>query len=127
MTDAEHTPDELSFLAARAEAGDVDHRELIGAFLRTTIYVPSISDPEAGPIDPVISRIDDVDYLVIASTVDALEQTIDIARFAVPMDGRVLVEGMDPDLAVLVHLGAGAFAIPKAALDDLRADPPLGD
>ncbi|KAA9134896.1 SseB family protein [Microbacterium caowuchunii] len=126
MTDAEQTPDDLAILAARAEAGEITHIELIDAFLGATIYVPSISDPEAGPIDPVISRIDEVDYLVIASTVDALEETIDVARFAVPMDGRVLVEGMNPELAVLVNLGGGAFAIPKAMLDDLRAGTPLG-
>jgi hypothetical protein len=120
MTDADQTPDDLAVLAARAEAGEIDHIDLINAFLATTIYVPSIEDPEAGPIDPVISRIDDVDYLVVASTVDALETNVDVARYAVPMDGRVLVEGMDPELAVLVHVGAGAFALPKAMLDDLR-------
>ena len=126
MTDAAQTPDDLSALAARAEAGEISHLDLIEAFLNATIYVPSISDPEAGAIDPVISKIDEVDYLVAAATVDALDETIDIARYAVPMDGRVLVQGMDPDLAVLVNLGGGAFAIPKAMLDDLRSETPLG-
>jgi len=121
MTDAPNTPDTLATLAARAEAGEISHHELIEAFLDTTIYVPSMSDPEAGPIDPVISKIEDVDYLVISSTVEALEDTIDVAQFAVPMDGRVLVVGMNPDLALLVNLGGGAFAMPKGILDDLRA------
>jgi len=121
MTDAEQTPDSLAILAARAEAGEISHHELIETFLDTTIFVPSMSDPEAGPIDPVISKIEDVDYLVISSTVAALEETIDVAQFAVPMDGRVLVTGMNSDLALLVNLGGAAFALPTAMLDDLRA------
>ncbi|KRA23677.1 hypothetical protein ASD65_03980 [Microbacterium sp. Root61] len=121
MTDAEQIPDALATLAARAEAGEISHHELIETFLDTTIYVPSMTDPEAGPIDPVISKIEDVDYLVIASNVDALEETLDVAQFAVPMDGRVLVVGMNPDLALLVNLGGAAFALPKPMLDDLRA------
>lgn len=121
MTDAEHNPDSLAILAARAEAGEASNHELIETFLNTTIFVPSMSDPEAGPIDPVISTIKAVDYLVIASTVEALEETIDVAQFAVPMDGRVLVDGMNVDLALLVNLGGSAFALPKTMLDDLRA------
>ncbi|WP_460774279.1 SseB family protein [Microbacterium sp. GXF7504] len=121
------TPHDLTALAARAEAGEISHIELIDAFLETEIYVPSISDPEAGAIDPVISRVDEVDYLVIGATVDALEETIDVARYGVPMDGRVLVAGMDPELGILVNLGGGgAFAMPKAMLDDIRGGAPLG-
>ncbi len=127
MTDAAHSPHDLIALAARAEAGEISHIELIEAFLETEIYVPSMSDPEAGAIDPVISRIDEVDYLVVGATVDALEETIDVARYGVPMDGRVLVTGMDPELGILVNLGGGgAFALPKAMLDDLRGGSPLG-
>ena len=127
MTDAAHSPHDLIALAARAEAGEISHIELIEAFLETEIYVPSMSDPEAGAIDPVISRIDEVDYLVIGATVDALEETIDVARYGVPMDGRVLVTGMDPELGILVNLGGGgAFALPKSMLDDLRGGSPLG-
>ncbi len=127
MTDAAHSPHDLIALAARAEAGEISHIELIEAFLETEIYVPSMSDPEAGAIDPVISRIDEVDYLVVGATVDALEETIDVARYGVPMDGRVLVNGMDPELGILVNLGGGgAFALPKAMLDDLRGGSPLG-
>ena len=127
MTDAGHSPHDLIALAARAEAGEISHIELIEAFLETEIYVPSMSDPEAGAIDPVISRIDEVDYLVVGATVDALEETIDVARYGVPMDGRVLVTGMDPELGILVNLGGGgAFALPKAMLDDLRGGSPLG-
>lgn len=121
MTDAEQTPDALALLASRAETGEISHHELIETFLDTTIFVPSMTDPETGPIDPVISKIEDVDYLVVASNVDALEETIDVAQFAVPMDGRVLVAGMNPDLALLVNLGGGAFAMPKGMLDELRA------
>jgi len=127
MPDTPQTPQDLTALAARAEAGEVSHIDLIEAFLETTIYVPSISDPEAGAIDPVISRIDEVDYLVAGATVDALEETIDVARYGVPMDGRVLVTGMDPELGILVNLGGDrAFAMPKAMLDDIRRGTPLG-
>ena len=125
MTDAAPSPD-LTTLAARAEAGEISHLDLIHAFLDTTIYVPSRSDPEQGPIDPVITTVDDVDYLVIAASVDALQNTIDVATYAVPMDGRVLVRGMKPDLGIFVHLDTGAFAMPRAMIDDLRAQlPPL--
>lgn len=127
MTDASHTPDDLSTLAARAEAGEISRLDLIAAFLEAEIYVPSMSDPDVGAIDPVISRIDEVDYLVVGATVDALEETIDVAQYGVPMDGRVLVAGMDPELGILVNLGGGgAFALPKAMLDDLRDGMPLG-
>lgn len=114
------SPDALQELAARAEAGEVTHIELIDAFLAATIFVPSTSDPEDGQVDPVISRIDDMDYLVVASTEEALEHTGDVARFAVPMTGRTLVSGMNAELAILVNLTVGAFALPKAMLDDIR-------
>ena len=66
-------------------------------------------------------------YLVAGATVDALEETIDVARYGVPMDGRVLVAGMDPELGILVNLGGDrAFAMPKAMLDDIRRGTPLG-
>lgn len=112
--------DALQELAARAEAGDATHIELIDAFLAATIFVPSTTDPEGGQVDPVISRIDEVDYLVVASTEAALEHTGDVARFAVPMTGRTLVSGMSTELAVLVNLTVGAFALPQAMLDDIR-------
>lgn len=138
MTDAIETPDDavnndgteaidaLALLAKKAEAGEISHIELIDAFLATTIYVPSVTDPEEGPIDPVMSKIDEVEYLVIASTVAVLDQTADVARYAVPMDGKVIVEGMNPEVGLLVNLTGGAFAMPKAMLDDLRAGNPLG-
>ncbi|GAA5151016.1 hypothetical protein GCM10025768_16850 [Microbacterium pseudoresistens] len=119
-------PDELAALALRAEAGEVTHIDLVDAFMASTIYVPSVTDPEQGPIEPVTSRIENVDYHVIASSVAALQQTIEVAQYAVPMDGRVLVKGMNPEIGLLVNHAAGAFAIPKAMLDDLRAARPLG-
>lgn len=124
MTDA---TDALADLAARAEQGEVSHIELIDAFLAATVYVPSTTDPEGGQIDPVVSKIDDVEYMVVASTPDALEQTGDVARFAVPMLGKAIVNGMNPGLALMVNLPSGAFAMPTAMLDDIRRDAgPLG-
>ena len=70
----------------------------------------------------MISTVEDLEYLVVAASVDALQQTLDVAQFAVPMDGRVLLRGMDPTRGLFVQLDSGAFAIPRALLDDLRAD-----
>lgn len=120
MTDAASDATDLSALAARAEAGEVTHVDLIDAFLSATVFVPSVTDPEDGRIDPVVSKIDEVEYLIVAATAESLEQTGDVARFAVPMAGRALVNGMNPDLALMVNLDAGAFAMPKAMLDDIR-------
>lgn len=124
MTD---TTDALAELAARAEQGEATHIELIDAFLAATVYVPSTTDPEGGQIDPVVSKIDEVEYMVVASSPDALEQTGDVARFAVPMPGKAIVSGMNPELALMVNLPSGAFAMPTAMLDDIRRDAsPLG-
>lgn len=119
-------PDVLADLARQAEAGEVTHIDLVEAFLETTIYVPSAEDPEKGPIQPVLSKVEGVEYHVVASSVDALQKTIEVAEYAVPMDGRVLVNGMNPEIGLLVNHAQGAFAMPKAMLDDIRAQRPLG-
>ena len=118
--------DLLAELASRAEAGEATHVELVDAFLDATVYVPSVTDPEGGTIDPVITRVDEVDYMVVASTTGALEHTGDVARFGVPMNGRSVITGMNPELALMINLSFGAFAMPKAMLDDIRSRNPLG-
>lgn len=123
----EHETDTLGELALRAEQGEVTHIDLIEAFLATTIYVPSVTDPEEGEINPVMSTVQDVEYMVVASTVAALERTADVALYGVPMDGRVCVTGINPAFSLLVNTETGAFAMPKAMLDDIRATGgPLG-
>lgn len=123
----EHDTDILGELALRAERGEVTHIDLIEAFLDTTIYVPSVTDPEAGEINPVMSNVEGVEYMVIASTVAALDRTSDVALYGVPMDGRVCVQGIDPAFSLLINTNTGAFAMPKAMLDDIReGSSPLG-
>lgn len=118
---SEHETDILGDLALRAEQGEVSHIDLIDAFLANTIYVPSVTDPEQGEISPVMSSIENVEYMVVASTVAALEKTADVALYGVPMDGRVCVNGINPEFSLLVNTEAGAFAMPKAMLDDIRS------
>lgn len=123
MTDAP-SPD-LASLVAQAEDGSITHVELIDAFLKTTIFVPSTADPADGEISPVTINFDDTDFMVVAASEFALQQTRDVATFAVPMTGKAIAGGMNPELALLVNLDEGAFALPKAMLDDIRAQNPL--
>lgn len=116
----EQNTDILGALALRAEQGEATHIELIETFLATTIYVPSVSDPEGGELSPVVSRIDEVDYMVVASTVEALEHTGEVAVFGVPMTGTAVITGMNDTLSLMINTDTGAFALPQAMLAELR-------
>ena len=124
MTDAS-SPD-LAALVAQAEAGTISPDELVDTFLSATIFVPSTDDPADGEISPVTINFDETDFLVVAATEFALQQTRDVATFAVPMSGRAIVGGMNPQLALLVNLDKGAFALPLGMLNEIRAQNPLG-
>lgn len=127
MTDENSTDlASLAALVAQAEDGSLSHLDLIAAFLTTTIFVPSTADPAEGEISPVTINFDDTDFMVVAATEFALQQTRDVATFAVPMIGRDVANHMNPELALLINLNEGAFALPKAMLDDIRAQHPLG-
>lgn len=123
MTDKTPASDDLlATIAAQAEAGDVAHTDLIDAFLAATVYVPSTDDPEAGQISPVVTAVENVEYVVVASTVDALERTSDVAAFAVPMTGRGVALAMNREFGLMVYTTTGAFALPQAMLEDIRAE-----
>lgn len=123
----ENETDVLGELAARAESGEATHVDLIDALLSATVYVPSVTDPADGELNPVVSRIDEVDYMVVASTTAALEQTGDVAAFGVPLAGRAVITGMNDALALMVNTDSGAFALPQAMLAELREQlNPLG-
>ncbi len=124
MTDA--TAPDLADLVAQAEAGTIAHEDLLDTFLNATIFVSSTDDPADGEISPVTINFDDTDFLVVAATEYALQQTRDVAEFAVPMKGRAIVNAMNQDLALLVNLDKGAFALPLAMLDEIRAQNLLG-
>lgn len=123
MTDA--TTD-LTALAKQAEEGSITHGDVIDAFLAATVFVPCTTDPAEGELNPVTINFDETDFMVVAATVEALQQTQDVAKFAVPLTGQTVANGMNPDLALLVNLDEGAFALPKTMLDDIRAQHPLG-
>jgi len=128
MSDTEqNAPVDLSVLASRAERGEISHIDLIDAFLASTVFVPSTTDPSAGEISPVLAEIDDVEYMIVASSESALEETRDVALFGVPMSGRAIINGMNPQLALMINMDGGAFAMPQGMLDDIRASSgPLG-
>ena len=124
MTDS--TAVDLAALVAQAEAGTIAHEDLVDTFLSATIFVPSTDDPADGEISPVTINFDETDFLVVAATEYALQQTRDVATFVVPMTGRSIVGAMNRDLALLVNLDKGAFALPLAMLNEIRAQNPLG-
>ncbi|WP_040166711.1 hypothetical protein [Microbacterium gorillae] len=127
MTEKNATPtDDLAVLAARAERGEVTHIDLIDAFLAATVFVPSTTDPAEGTVDPVLTKVDETEFMVVASTAEALEITGDVAAFGVPMLGRAVVTGMNPELALMVNTTDGAFAMPQGMLADIRNTNPLG-
>lgn len=116
----ENETDLLGELALRAENGEATHVDLIDTLLTATVYVPSVTDPAEGELNPVVSRIDEVDYMIVASTVSALDHTGDVAAFGVPLTGRAVITSMNGDLALMVNTDSGAFALPQAMLVELR-------
>lgn len=115
--DALPTPFEL--LAREAAAGTIGLQRLVEGFLESQVIMPSATNP-AETVTPVLTNAQGAECLVVASSQAGLNRTNDIATFAFAVQGKHVVEGLDPRFGIVVNTIDGSFAIPADTLRIVR-------
>lgn len=106
---------------AAAAGGQPEHDVLIRTFLDEVVVIPSVTDPTASAVKPVLVDIDGVPHMVVGDSLEALKDTNTLASYALSMRGNDVARGVTPGHALLVRTRLGGFAIDEALLDEIRA------
>lgn len=111
----------LDVLALRAESGgQIEHDNLINAFLDAVVVVPSGTNPGKDPLEPVMIDIDHVSHMLVCDSLATANNATDLAPYGVSMRGSDVVRGTSPGFAILVRTTSTGFAIDEALLNEIR-------
>ena len=105
---------QLSFLddaVMQVRLGNASFDELVDCLMKSTVAMPSVSDPTAAAPSPVLVDVDGSPHVVVASSGVALKKTADHASFAITILGKDVMLGLGVGIGLFVNTEDDAFSI----------------
>lgn len=95
--------------------------QVLRELVRSPLAVPTTKDPATEQFSPVLTDVEGVPHMVVATRPALLTRTSELAHFAVSMTGRQIVQGVQPGNGLMVQIPQGAFQVTAQDLEHARA------
>lgn len=112
----------LEQVAKQLDAQEATFAQVVDTFIETELLFPSSTDPKVDGITPVVTEIDGVHHVVVATVEEGLDMVSDFAKFYVKMPGRTVIAGTMAGLGILTNTSYGGFALHPEVLDKARRE-----
>lgn len=112
----------LEQVAKQLDAQEATIAQVVETFIDTELLFPSSTDPEVEGITPVVTHLDNVPHVVVATGEKGLDMIRDFAKYSVKMTGRTVITGTIAGLGILTNTSYGGFALHPEVLDKARRE-----
>lgn len=110
----------IEALAKQVSDGSATRQQLVEVFLDTDLMMPSATNPQEKGVSPVLTNIEEIPHIVVATGEDGIKATQHIATWAIQLTGREVIARMATDHGVLINTAEGGIALHPDILAAVR-------